>query len=171
MKNRLYFSALFLFAILSDQLTKYLIGSHFELYEARIIIPDILSLRYIRNEGVAFGLHIATPTVMLVLSIIVILLLAYLFFKEHLFADYLAGRIAMTLIFGGAVGNLIDRFRMGEVSDFVQMGIGGYTWPVYNLADVYVTTGMCILVYLYLFKSGKSPGESEKSPELIPPAQ
>lgn len=159
MKNRLLFIALFLVTVITDQLTKRFIDSTFDLYEARKIIPDILTLRYIRNEGVAFGLQIATPTVMLVLTILVIALLAYLYFKERMFADHAAGRIAMTLIFGGAAGNLIDRIRMGEVIDFIQMGIGPYTWPVYNLADVYVTAGMAMLFYLYLFRGEKARAE------------
>ena len=164
MKARLCYSALFLFALLADQLTKSLVHSHFELYEAQKIIPHILSLRYIRNEGVAFGLQFATPVVMMIVSMSVILLLAWMFFREGLFADYPAGRIAMTLIFAGAIGNQIDRFRMGEVIDFIQMGIGGYTWPVYNLADVFITFGMAILFYIYLFKDRQRQPESPESP-------
>ncbi len=156
MKNRVLYGALFLFTILTDQLTKGMIASSFQLYEARKIIPPFLTLRYIRNEGVAFGIHVAAPAMMLVLNVVVILLLAYLFFKEQYFRTHPAGKIAMILIFGGAFGNLIDRLRMGEVIDFIQMGIGGYTWPVYNLADTYVTIGMFILFYLYLFTSEKT---------------
>ena len=164
MKNRVLYGALFLFAILTDQLTKGMIASSFQLYEARKIIPPFLTLRYIRNEGVAFGIHVATPSVMLILNVVVILLLAYLFFKEHHFRTHAAGKIAMVLIFGGAFGNLIDRIRMGEVIDFIQMGIGGYTWPVYNLADTYVTIGMFIIIFLYLFIPEKTPAVNQAEP-------
>jgi signal peptidase II len=148
-KHRLFLLTLFIFAVLTDQLTKAAIHSSFELYQAKKIIPHFLSLRYIRNSGVAFGLQIGHPTIMLALTILVILILAYLYFKERLFANRLSGQIAMMFVFGGAFGNLIDRIRFGEVIDFIQMGIGPYTWPVYNFADVFVTIGMFILIALY----------------------
>ena len=65
----------------------------------------------------------------------------------------------MVLVLGGAVGNLIDRIRMREVIDFIDMGIGRYRWPTYNFADIYVTVGMFILIFFYALKTepqGKS---------------
>lgn len=153
MKRQWPLAVLFLFTVLTDQITKLYIDHTFALYDVKRIIPRLLVIRYIRNDGVAFGLHLGHPTVMLVLTIAVVVMLGYLLLRDKFLAGHLTGRIAVVLILGGAVGNLIDRIRMGEVIDFIQMGIGPYTWPVYNLADVYVTFGMIILVYIYLFKS------------------
>ena len=164
MKHRLFLFLIFILTVLTDQITKAVIHSTFELYQAKKIIPHVLSLRYIRNSGVAFGLKIGHPTVMLGLTVLVILILAYLFFKERLFADHSSGEIAMMFIFGGALGNLIDRVRFGEVIDFIQMGIGSYTWPVYNFADVFVTIGMVILIFLYWFTPKED--HSEKTPSF-----
>jgi signal peptidase II len=152
-KYRFSLLALFITTILTDQLSKIIIDQTFELFDVKRIIPYVLNIRYIRNPGVAFGIHLGHPSIMLLLNMFIIVVLIYLFFKDNILAGSLTGKIGMVFVLGGAVGNLIDRLRMGEVIDFIQMGIGRYTWPVYNLADIYVTIGMALLIYIYLFKA------------------
>ena len=153
MKNSLLLFALFVFTVVSDQVSKYFIVATFNLHESRRILYNILYLRYIKNPGAAFGLSFGHPLLMLTITILIIIILGYLFLKGNLFSDNILGKTAMVMILGGAVGNFIDRMVMKEVVDFIDMGVGHYRWPVYNLADVYITIGMFIMIYLFSFKA------------------
>lgn len=151
MKNRLVFLVLFLFTIISDQLSKFLVNQHLELHETKRILGNVLYLRYIKNPGIAFGISFFHPMVMIVVTMLIIIILGYLFFRGSVIPTTKSARIAVILVLGGAIGNLIDRVRMGEVIDFIEMGIAGHYWPVYNCADIFVTVGMCILIYHFAF--------------------
>jgi signal peptidase II len=89
---------------------------------------------------------------MFVITMVVVALLVYLYVKGTVQPDTIPGKIALLMIFSGAAGNLIDRVRMGEVIDFIEMGIGRYRWPVYNFADIYITLGMIVLFLSYTAK-------------------
>ncbi len=153
MSNKLLLFALFVFTIVSDQISKIIVSSTFDLYDKKIIISNILYLSYIKNKGAAFGLSIGHPLVMLTVTILIILIFGYLFLKGKFFPDNIFCNVGMVLVLGGAIGNLIDRIRMREVIDFIDMGIGRYRWPTYNFADIYVTIGMFILIFFYAFKT------------------
>jgi len=155
----------FLFAVVTDQLSKLSVVSFFNLYESRDIVGDYLKLTYIRNSGAAFGLSFGNSDVMFVITILVIILLTYLFFKGTLRPDHGIGRIAVFIVLGGAVVNLIDRIRFGQVIDFIDMGIGRYRWPVYNFADIYVTIGMFILFFTYAFKKDRTEDSITRATE------
>ena len=125
----------------------------FDLNESICLLDNILYLRYIRNPGIAFGLTFGHPLFMLTVTTLIILILSYLFIKGKIAHGNDLGKIAMILVLGGAIGNLIDRIRMREVIDFIDMGVGNYRWPIYNLADTYVTIGMFVLIYILSFKT------------------
>ncbi|MFC1490760.1 signal peptidase II [Candidatus Latescibacterota bacterium] len=161
MKNNLLLTLLFLFAIVSDQISKYFITVNFNLYESKSLIGNFLYFHYIKNPGAAFGLTLGHPLFMLAITILIVIILGYLFLKGNIFSDNMLGKTAMVLVLGGAFGNLIDRVRFMEVVDFIDMGIGTHRWPVYNLADVYVTIGMFILIYYFTFI--ESPGQNSKA--------
>ena len=152
MRNKIIFSVLFLFALLTDQVSKFAINAKFTLNDSRKIIGNFLCLTYRRNPGAAFGISIGDQQVMFIITLLVIFLLLYLYLSGKICTETILGKIAMVLIFSGAAGNLIDRIRLGEVIDFINMGIGRYRWPVYNLADVYITCGMFILIYTFTLK-------------------
>lgn len=156
MRNKLFFSTLFIFAVLTDQASKFAIDAKFALNDSREIIGNFLCLTYRRNQGAAFGISIGNKQVMLIITLLVIFLFFYLFLSGKIRPETMLGKIAMVLIFGGAVGNIIDRIRLGEVIDFINMGIGRHRWFVYNLADVYITCGMFILIYAFILEQ-KSP--------------
>jgi len=143
----------YIVTIISDQLTKSIIDSLYELHASRPILGSILQLTYIRNSGAVFGLSIGNPRIMFVMTVIVTIVLAFLFFKGIVRPEHALGKIAVVMVLGGATGNLIDRIRFGEVIDFIDMGIGYYRWPVYNLADIYITVGMVILFLTYALKT------------------
>lgn len=142
--------ALFFFTVITDQASKALVHSTFDLYQTRDIIGSLLMLRYIRNPGGAFGLNPGHPVLMLVLTLAVLGILLWIFFRSDMSGTSPLMRTGMVLVIGGAVGNLIDRIRMREVIDFIDMGLGIHRWPVYNLADVYVTFGIAILILSFL---------------------
>jgi signal peptidase II len=157
-RTRLLFLLFFLFLVMLDQATKLAVAAYFPLYSTTNLIDDILRLTYVKNPGAAFSLSFGSREIMLVITIVVIALLAYLIIRGTVRPKSLIGKISLVMIFGGAVGNLIDRIRLKEVTDFIDMGIGVHRWPVYNLADTYVTIGMIILFLIYSFKKEMDDG-------------
>lgn len=132
-----------------DQLTKALVRSDLALYESHQIIPGLVSLVHGRNVGMAFGVLSggglpAQAFVLAVLSAGVLLLVVA---QWHRLAEGPAlPRIALALIAGGAVGNLIDRIRLGYVTDFVHVYWRGHQWPDFNLADSAISIGIVLLL-------------------------
>lgn len=152
MRTRLLYATLFLLLVLLDQIAKIAVASRFDLGDSQSVIGDVLRLTYVRNPGAAFSVSFGNPQVMFVITMIVVALLVYLYVKGTVQPDTIPGKIALLMIFSGAAGNLIDRVRMGEVIDFIEMGIGRYRWPVYNFADIYITIGMIVLFLSYTAK-------------------
>jgi len=136
--------------IIADQITKFLITQYLALYDHIPVIEGFFNISHVLNPGGAFGFF-ATQSVMirrfvfLFLSSIVALFILWLYRKvsqSHVFLSY-----GLALIFGGAVGNLIDRFRFGKVVDFLDFYIGTAHWPAFNIADSAISIGMAILIY------------------------
>ena len=136
--------------ILADQVTKFLITRYLALYEHIVVIENFFNINHVLNPGGAFGVFAAQSPgirkfVFLFLSSIVALFVLWLYRKtarSHIFLSY-----GLALIFGGAIGNLIDRFRFGKVVDFLDFYIGTAHWPAFNIADSAITVGMAILIY------------------------
>jgi len=166
MKSTVMLGALFSGVLFVDQVSKYFVDRTLELNESLPVIENYFYLRYIRNPGIAFGLKFGHPFVMLTVTTIIILLLGWLFLKGRLASGNILEKTAMVLVLGGAVGNHIDRIRMREVIDFIDMGIGRYRWPVYNLADTFVTIGMGILVAAIVF-TDKKPEQTNHAPSSL----
>ena len=136
--------ALFLPAILIvvvDQITKYLFWSNGQNY---VIIDGFLNITLVKNAGAAFGMFQGGRAFFIGASVVAAVLITYLGMK--LPREERARRIWLGLILGGAVGNLIDRARFGEVVDFLQIGFQGHYWPVFNVADIGVTVGASMLI-------------------------
>lgn len=149
MRNRLPYGILFVFLIALDQITKLAVAAHFQLGESRDLLGDVLRLTFVKNPGGAFSVYLGSFPVMFAVTVGVIALLVYMFLKGIIRPENVAGKIAVTMVFAGAVGNLIDRVRMREVIDFLDMGIGYHRWPVYNVADIAITIGMILLFITY----------------------
>jgi len=131
-----------LFAFIIDQLTKLLVltsvGSR-----SVSIIGNILRLQVTYNTRGIFGISFGSDHFYFILPLIGLSVLIYLL----LVARSRLESIVVGLITGGAFGNLIDRIRLGAVVDFIDMGIGHYRWPTYNLADAFITIGIVILIF------------------------
>lgn len=111
------------------------------------VIPGLFNLVYVRNEGAAWGLLSGQQPILILISITVLLLLV----RGHrrVLNPTLDHRIALGLMCGGICGNLIDRIRLGWVMDFLDVHIGAYHWPSFNVADA----AICVAVSLYLLSS------------------
>jgi signal peptidase II len=140
--------------IVLDQLSKMIILRSMPLYETIPVIPGFFNITHIHNPGGAFGFMAGQgPEVrsLLFLAMSTLAAVVIVFFYLRTPAGYSWLSAALLLIFGGAVGNMIDRFRFGEVVDFLDFYAGGYHWPAFNVADSGITVGMAILVYHLLF--------------------
>lgn len=138
-----------------DQLSKYFIQKIIHLHESITVIDDFFSLTYIRNKGAAFGLLSDKGDgfrfiFFFITSVIALVILWYLFIKPY--KSDRATQISISLVSGGAIGNLIDRIRLGEVVDFLDFYIGNYHWPAFNLADSAITIGIVIFFLFNLIR-------------------
>jgi signal peptidase II len=129
-----------------DLITKLAIQQSLHLYEQVSIIGDYLRLTYIYNPGAAFGIQLGphSRAVFMVLSVVALVLLGGMYWNTPIYDR--VRLTAISLVCGGAVGNLVDRIRSPHgVVDFLDVGVGDIRWPVFNLADVAVTTGAILL--------------------------
>ncbi len=140
--------ALGLIVVLLDQFTKVWVRESF-IYggEPQAVIPGFFNLVYVRNPGAAWGMLGGQQVILILLSIGVLLML--LFFHRRVLNPTLDHRIALGLMIGGILGNLIDRIKFGWVTDFLDFHIGTHHWPSFNVAD----SAICIAVGLYLLSA------------------
>jgi signal peptidase II len=135
----------------SDQLSKLWIRSHLALGES-LPITDRLSLVYIGNTGSAFGLLANQAFLLIIISIAALLFI--LLFLRYLSPASTLSIVSISLVMGGAVGNLIDRLRFGYVTDFIYFRLwGNFYWPAFNIADTAIVVGVCVLIYSF-YRSG-----------------
>jgi signal peptidase II len=134
--------------IVLDQLTKLAVVSSMDLHQSIPLIDGFFSLTYVRNTGAAFGLLagrmdvIRVPFFLLVSSGAVVLLG---FFLRALPEDRRWVIVAVGCVAGGALGNMIDRVLLGEVIDFLDVYVGDWHWPAFNVADMAITMGVAVL--------------------------
>jgi signal peptidase II len=157
MKKYGLFSITAVVVIIVDQLTKTWIDSTMVLHDSLTVIDGFFSITYVRNPGAAFGfLAGASPafryTFFIAVNIIAIALIVSYIRKATRDESRLI--LALSFIMAGAIGNLIDRIRFGEVVDFLDFYIGSAHWPAFNVADSSITVGAFFLV-LELWKRGK----------------
>jgi signal peptidase II len=126
-------------ALLADQLTKHVVASRLALDEdVRVVGP--LSIHHVQNSGIAFGLFSsATPIVIVLTGVAVAWMLAF-FARSG--ARHPLLPVSLGLVIGGSLSNLIDRVRLGHVTDFLDLRF----WPAFNLADSFIVVGVAILL-------------------------
>jgi signal peptidase II len=160
-RNILFLAATFL-VILFDQATKAWIISTMRLYDSFVVIGGFFNITHVRNPGAAFGFLAAAPpmfryTFFIVVTVAAILLILHYLRISRIESPSLVS--ALALILAGAVGNLIDRVRFGEVVDFLDVYIVSYHWPAFNVADSAITVGAAILIVVLLQKrKGRTEG-------------
>ena len=145
--------------LIVDQTSKYMVEGTMKLGQSIPLLEDFFGdffrLTYIHNKGAAFGLNIGSPFLHTLISILALFILIWMFWTMPRESRLL--RFALTLVLGGAVGNIIDRFRLGEVIDFFDLGIGTLRWPVFNFADSFVTVGILLLALGYARQKEEQP--------------
>jgi len=132
-----------------DQATKFLVIRNLPLYEDVPLISGLLSLQHVRNSGAVFGFLSGAsipgkPYLFAVMSALALAALTY--YARTIPREERLPRFALSLVIGGAIGNLIDRVRFGYVVDFVKMYWENHVWPNYNVADSAISIGLVLLV-------------------------
>lgn len=148
MKKKSFFIAVAVAAavLVIDQITKYLVVSHFNLYESIPLIPGVLNLTYIHNRGAAFGIFQNQTLPFVIITLVALALGVWVLYKRYF--DHPLMDWAILLILSGGLGNLIDRvFRHGNVVDFLETAF--MQFPVFNIADCAVVIGAGLMI-LYL---------------------
>ena len=147
----LFFSAMI---VIVDQISKSIIKNSMHLYESIPAIPGFFHLTYVVNKGMAFGIDLPIGIgIFSFLSIIISCFLVFILWRER--ENILLVRIALALILGGAIGNLIDRILFSEVVDFLDFMIGDYHWYIFNIADSAVTVGIILMLWHSVFIKDK----------------
>ncbi len=155
------------FIIAVDQITKFYILTHFQLGDSIVVIKDFFNITFVRNFGAAFGFlaeshpqfrewfFLLMPPAALVIILVLL--------KSVRDNDFLQIS-ALSLIFGGAIGNYIDRLRFRYVIDFLDFHIQGkYTWPAFNVADSAIVCGVSILLIMMLFEKKSEATETSSA--------
>jgi signal peptidase II len=143
-----------LVVVLLDRWTKRLVAAHIAMYTHIQIIPGFFRLTHTENTGAAFSLFADSPshwktTLLIAFSIVAMIVVSVLLWKQPgLFS--MTG-ISLSLILGGAIGNLWDRVASGRVVDFLLFYVQQYQWPVFNLADSAIVVGASLLVLEIIF--------------------
>lgn len=156
--------------VVLDQLTKALVVRQIELHDYVPLVDGLLSLSHVRNHGAAFGLLADwnLPYQSVLLSVLSLAALgAIAFYFARLPAAARLPRAALALVLGGAVGNVIDRLRLGYVVDFVHVYWREHQWPDFNVADSAITVGVALLVIDIL---GSPEGEPQGAAPAAPAA-
>jgi len=148
-----FFIAISVFAL--DRWSKFIIETNFSAYDTKTVIPGFFNIVRSQNSGVAFGIfadnasQLRTP-ILICLSILAVFLLAGMLWRIERMDT--ASAFGLALIFGGAMGNVFDRLRVGSVTDFLDFYSGWYHFYTFNIADASICTGAGLLL-LSMFRS------------------
>jgi signal peptidase II len=163
---RVFYLLIAFIVVLLDRWTKHMVAQRIRLYAHIQIIPGFFRLTHTENTGAAFSLFADSPApwktgLLIAFSVIALAVVAVLLWKNH-HAHVVTG-IGLSLIMGGAVGNLWDRLTSGRVVDFLLFYVKQYQWPVFNLADSAIVVGAGLLIVEILFAKSHSPDNPVQS--------
>ena len=154
--NRIHYVILAAVIVVLDVWTKSLVLARIQLHEAIPVIPNFFQLVHVRNTGAAFGLgaNASSKLVPILLNVgaIAVFCVVVVYALRTAVTDRLL-QTGLHLILGGAIGNLLDRFRFGYVVDFLDVYVGRHHWPAFNVAD----SAICIGIALLFFDMRKKP--------------
>ena len=161
---RKYFFLIAAIVLLLDRLAKWAVARNIPLHDSVTIIPGFFHLTHVQNTGAAFGLFAESSAqwkagALVSFSVIALVIVSALLWKNgHALSTTTIG---LSLILGGATGNLWDRMMAGRVVDFLDFYVGSYHWPAFNVADSAIVVGAILLVSEIVF--AKSGDEAVKS--------
>lgn len=149
MKERMKHLILFIFIVGIDQAVKLWVRHTLMNQEPLVIIPKVLSLQYHENTGAVWGILSGKVQFLSIFTLIILLLIVFFYFKIPQTKRLTALRVITVFILGGALGNLIDRFLLGHVVDYIYFEI--IDFPLFNIADSCLTVASALLLILALF--------------------
>lgn len=135
--------------LVADQAAKAALAATLRPGQEVVLVPGLLSLTHHRNPGLAFGVLSGAPLPAqraVLVTVQVALVVGLLVYLRRLAPAATGARVAVACIVGGALGNLVDRVRLGSVVDFVHLSWRGYGWPDFNVADAAITVGVALLL-------------------------
>ena len=135
--------------VLIDRMTKWLIAEKITLHDSVDVIPGLFRLTHVQNQGAAFGLFSESPSefkvgMLILFSVAALAVVSALLWKNGNAMN--ATAVALSLVFGGALGNLWDRVAAGRVIDFLDFYLGSHHWPAFNVADSAIVVGALLLL-------------------------
>ena len=145
--------------LLLDRITKWAIAQTIPLEDAINVIPGFFRLTHLENTGAAFSLFADSTSpfrtaLLIAFSVAALVVISVLLWKDR--SVFHSGTLALSLILGGAVGNLWDRVSDGKVTDFLDFYIGAHHWPPFNVADSAIVVGALLLFMRMLHKDRNS---------------
>lgn len=166
--RNLIFGISALISLALDQWTKVLARTHLlplGPWKTKVVVPNYFDLRYSENTGVAFGMFQRLPGGRIWLTVVALaaLLLVVYYLKRSAARQYRL-HLALGLIGGGAIGNLVDRIAFGKVTDFIVWHVGQHEWPAFNVADAALVVGVALMALDMLLDKRGQAGEAEAPP-------
>jgi signal peptidase II len=161
---RKYFFLIAALVLLLDRLAKWAVATNIPLHDSVVVIPGLFHLTHVQNTGAAFGLFAESSAqwkvgALVSFSIVALVIVSALLWKNS--HSLSTTTIGLSLILGGATGNLWDRMVSGHVVDFLDFYVGSYHWPAFNVADSAIVIGAILLVSEIVF--AKSASETVKT--------
>jgi signal peptidase II len=146
----IFIGFIFVASIVADQLTKLWAINVLKSGGSIKIIGEFLRFTYAENRGAAFSILQGQRVFFVIVTIIMLIVLGFIYFKSKNIAKL--SKLSLAMIAGGAIGNFIDRIRFGYVVDFIDVRFGSfYNFPIFNIADSFVVCGTILLIILILF--------------------
>jgi signal peptidase II len=163
--KRIHYLVISLIVLVLDVWTKWLVATHISRSESITLIPNLFELVHVRNTGAAFGIGANSDSQLVPLLLNAGALAVFLVVVVYAVRTAVTDRVlqvGLHLILGGAIGNLLDRFRLGYVVDFLDVYIRDHHWPAFNVAD----SAICIGIALLFLDMRRRP-----EPQVAPEAQ
>jgi signal peptidase II len=146
--KRLHYIAISVAVIILDTVTKWLVSGRIALHDAITVVPGFFSIVHVRNTGAAFGIGANAESQVVPLLLNSGAILVFLIVVAYAMRSPATDRtlqVGLHLILGGAIGNLVDRFRFGYVVDFLDVYVRDHHWPAFNVADSAICIGIALL--------------------------
>lgn len=157
------FAILTIAGLLLDQVTKLYIDRTMQLFDSIPVLPNFFHITYVRNRGAAFSfLSDASWRLPFFIGISLVASIAILVAFHKLRDDQKLAQVSLAMIFSGAIGNLIDRVRLGEVIDFLDAHWYRHHWPAFNVADSLICVGVFLLAVDMLLEDKRLKGQPHK---------
>ncbi|MBQ9018696.1 MAG: signal peptidase II [Bacilli bacterium] len=145
--------------LLIDQFIKFLVNKFIEINTEIKVIPNFFSIFYVRNKGAAFSILEDNTILIIVISIIFVFILDHYIKAQEKFTKL--NCFSLGIILGGIFGNLLDRIIYHSVIDYLAFNVLEYTFPIFNLADIGITIGTCLLIIEFIKEEGKKKKNHE----------